>query len=78
MEQSPRQRELCMQRLYGTKKQGPFEKQKIFNGTRGQRGIESKVGNAAGEISRDKSSWVLEEVLVSTMKAMKSHLTVFK
>lgn len=65
-----------MQRLYGMKKQGPFEKQKIFNGTRGQRGMESKVGNAAGEISRDKNLWVLEEVLVATVKAMKSDLTV--
>lgn len=38
--------------------------------------MESKVGNAAGEISRDKNLWVLEEVLVSIMKALKSHSTV--
>lgn len=65
-----------MQRFYGRKKLGPLEKQKIFSGTRCQRQMESKVGNAAGEISRHKNLWVLEAVLVSTMKAMKSHLTV--
>lgn len=53
-----------------------LKKQKMFNGIRCQRGMESKVGNAAGEISRDKNLWVLEEVLVSIMKALKSHSTV--